>query len=832
MKLCKIIPIVICFFASIVNALNISYYHFKALENFDYNELLLSATFPTHDFFTVPVNPKEKTRFVIYTSNTSYSIDGNLKASDVKQLKFPSEKYILFEPDESGRTCVDMRIDNDKGNYYLKVVYTWDLSVQDIPSQQYTGDSIKPEPVVFSGMRLLRKNADYTVSYENNVGVGTATIVIDLTEEAEQDCGGFGKEFRKTFEIVKSTISYELNGGELENITSGAYVPGNELPKPTREKYDFGGWFMDEELFYGPITKISDNFVGQTKLYAKWKIANENLCVVSFLDVDGSTIRKDSLICGESVVPPTLPSGSVPASNGYVLNGYVFYGCISHGSGSSNNCFNGWDKKIPESITENMEIKAVGTTSISLNEGNPIVYVNSADTTLGKAGVKQCIFNSNTCNLVNSGRNGDSLKATPNEHWRFSMWSTGGTDTSMVIKSESENTEIAAFFEPDYGSINIHLKNKEPYSLLAESILDSIKIDEYVKGVSSRLTPIFGKSDYIEFDGWATSENCLDNFGTLACGDPYEETSGDFGDDVDLYGYWNRTKYGSYLFHIKDNYLEVLSAEENLEEGEGKFDILAAPEEVNVNYVVYNGYPKDSYATIVLPFDFELDEDKSSVDNKWAKFYKFTEIVNDDGVWKIVMDRVGKVEGEKLEAGVPYVVINKSENSKIKFEKNDGQIKVNKLEAKSHGKDQWNFVAASEFKEWGANDLNQGVAYYGFARCGVNEQCADEVKNGAFVKVGAGASITPLHAYLTRTRNPMGAPSPLKRPVASLNEVPEFVELNLVEVDGETTVIGKLNTRTGKIQVDRWYDMKGRALNGRPTAKGNYFHNNKLETIR
>ena len=52
-----------------------------------------------------------------------------------------------------------------------------------------------------------------------------------------------------------------------------------------------------------------------------------------------------------------------------------------------------------------------------------------------------------------------------------------------------------------------------------------------------------------------------------------------------------------------------------------------------------------------------------------------------------------------------------------------------------------------------------------------------------------------------------------------------------------TTVVGKLNTRTGEIHLaprtaDLWLDIQGRVLNGKPTIKGKYLHNGKLEIIK
>ena len=72
--------------------------------------------------------------------------------------------------------------------------------------------------------------------------------------------------------------------------------------------------------------------------------------------------------------------------------------------------------------------------------------------------------------------------------------------------------------------------------------------------------------------------------------------------------------------------------------------------------------------------------------------------------------------------------------------------------------------------------------------------------------------------------------------MASIVEETVPSTLNVVIVDRETqqtTVIGTLDTSTGEIKViDSWFDMKGRKLNGKPTAKGIYYYNGKRVMVK
>lgn len=53
------------------------------------------------------------------------------------------------------------------------------LSLEPISDQTYSGSGLVPEPVVKNGTTILIKNTDYTLSYSNNINVGTATIAIN-----------------------------------------------------------------------------------------------------------------------------------------------------------------------------------------------------------------------------------------------------------------------------------------------------------------------------------------------------------------------------------------------------------------------------------------------------------------------------------------------------------------------------------------------------------------------------------------------------------------------------------------------------------------------------
>ncbi len=67
---------------------------------------------------------------------------------------------------------------------------------------------------------------------------------------------------------------------------------------------------------------------------------------------------------------------------------------------------------------------------------------------------------------------------------------------------------------------------------------------------------------------------------------------------------------------------------------------------------------------------------------------------------------------------------------------------------------------------------------------------------------------------------------------ATKEELPSRITVKLVGANGETTAIGEIDTTTGEITVDGWYDLSGRKLDGKPSTKGIYIHNGKKIVIR
>ncbi len=95
-------------------------------------------------------------------------------------------------------------------------------------SYTYTGEEIEPDVTVTDGEKILENETDYTVSYENNVDVGTATVIVAGE-------GGYTGRIELTFEIVPEIVSEKDISGCTATLvaTSCTYTGTAQTPGVT-----------------------------------------------------------------------------------------------------------------------------------------------------------------------------------------------------------------------------------------------------------------------------------------------------------------------------------------------------------------------------------------------------------------------------------------------------------------------------------------------------------------------------------------------------------------------------------------------------------------------
>ena len=192
-------------------------------------------------------------------------------------------------------------------------------SISPIGKQAWTGSQVKPVPTVsFNGMALI-EGADYAVSYGENIEpgkgtvtvsaieggsfTGSATVYFDIEKKAEPvnpdpgtgggadsdpgagggSGGGGGAPAPAPQQFA---VTYHLDGGvnaasNPDTFTVGAAVA---LAAPTRDGYEFLGWYADAALTK-LVAEIPADASGDVELWAKWGKAKP---APTFPDVDYS----------------------------------------------------------------------------------------------------------------------------------------------------------------------------------------------------------------------------------------------------------------------------------------------------------------------------------------------------------------------------------------------------------------------------------------------------------------------------------------------------------------------------------------------------------------
>ena len=104
------------------------------------------------------------------------------------------------------------------GGFFIVAKSISSATVSSIADQTYTGSSIKPGVTVKDGSRKLVAGTDYTLSYSNNVNVGTATVTITGKHN-------YTGTISKTFKIIADTTGFTISSVGDQTYTGSAITP-------------------------------------------------------------------------------------------------------------------------------------------------------------------------------------------------------------------------------------------------------------------------------------------------------------------------------------------------------------------------------------------------------------------------------------------------------------------------------------------------------------------------------------------------------------------------------------------------------------------------------
>ena len=229
-------------------------------------------------------------------------------------------------------------------------------------------------------------------------------------------------------------------------------------------------------------------------------------------------------------------------------------------------------------------------------------------------------------------------------------------------------------------------------------------------------------------------------------------------------------------------------------------------------------FSKGVASTVCLPFPM--------TDVESGTLYEFVDVIHDkvEG-WTAIM-RDANIAEKPTVADRPYLFMP-SKNGNVHFigliDAVPGSFTAGETTVAHTGGDagNWTFHGTYDNITW---DSSMGV-FYGFAG-----KAADAVHAGDFVKAKDGASVPPYRCYLTFDASGQRASMRAARALSE-EEMPSRIKVKLLGVGGDVTAVGWIDTDSGEVTIDRWYDMSGRELDGAPTSNGLFIHNGKTILI-
>ena len=283
--------------------------------------------------------------FVVDASDAVYSgeaVVGRVKSDSLNE----GTDYDVAYSDNVDAGTVNISI-TSKGFYAGTLNYTFKINpanitadmVSGVPAKmEATGEQLTPKPTVTFNGKALAEGSDYTVSYGDNKEsgkgavtvaavepgnfAGSATVEFDIEKKAESEnpdpgTGGGGTDPGTgggsgggadpaptpdpgqgggsgsgggapvpAPEPQQFAITYHLDGGVNAASNPAAFAAGTAvaLAAPTREGYEFQGWFADSK-FTKRVDGISADASGDVELWAKWA---KKAPAPTFPDVDYS----------------------------------------------------------------------------------------------------------------------------------------------------------------------------------------------------------------------------------------------------------------------------------------------------------------------------------------------------------------------------------------------------------------------------------------------------------------------------------------------------------------------------------------------------------------
>lgn len=573
--------------------------------------------------------------------------------------------------------------------------------------------------------------------------------------------------------LQRFDITYVLNEGSVNGDNPSSYTIDTAfvLNAPADvEGYVFEGWFYDA-AFTNKATQIIQGTTGDKTFYAKW--TRKTFRVMYLADNNSYGSISDQFV--EHGTTINLESAGIFRRAGYEQNGW------------STTMGGAKEYDFGESFTVVAPVTLYPSWSL-------VTYTIT--------------YECDGC--VNNPQNPTTYTINDKKDIRYPQ-SREGYDFGGWYKETNYTTKVTQIAKGSYGNITLYGKWIKVYTL-SYVLNGGEKANSRTSYTSETATFALGEATGREgytFAGWYDNPD----FEGAAVTEIPLGSSG----DKTFYAKWVPdepvvTNYGAITITM---YSDGTSAAEL--DGSSN-DTVNIPTDVQVDTIRFNRvFNSGKMSTVMFPFTIDTSEVHG------GKFYEFALLERNGNKWTAT---VNPPEAGTIVANRPYLVMP-SETAPLTFELN-GPVTFNTSEMHPSTSGDWTFKGTYVYKKFTAGDPELGRAY-GFAASRGNG-----VEVGQFVKAGTGAWLRPMRAYLvyndagglTRSIN-----ASARRPV-NVAELPELIDVKVQDGKGKVVGWGTLDTRTGEFKVDRWYDLQGRRLNGKPTTKGTYYNNGKKVIVK
>ncbi|MBP5582358.1 MAG: ribosomal protein L7/L12, partial [Bacteroidales bacterium] len=336
--------------------------------------------------------------------------------------------------------------------------------------------------------------------YDNSSCSGSS--VLSIASNATDD-----KEFWAKWDTINYTITYNANEGEFAVTPVSNYKYGDEivLATPTREGYDFGGWYNNSNLVGTEFTKVEATETGNKEFWAKWDVQSYDVT----LNVNEGTINSGNLTIYTYGTLAILPQDVTKV--GHKFDGWfdneglsgTAVTQISKGSAGDKTFYAGWT---PRTYTVTLQ-----TNNGTINNGTISSYTYGKGATL-------------PTDITKTG-------------YEFQGWydnsSYDGGKVTAIASNEVGDRNFWAKWTANTYTVNFETN---------DGTINSGNINGYTYGVTAILPTDVTKDGYT-FTGWYSDEECK--------GDVVSIISSTETGNKTFYAGWSKSAY-SVTLHTND----------------------------------------------------------------------------------------------------------------------------------------------------------------------------------------------------------------------------------------------------------------------------------------